>query len=142
MRIAIASANGAGAELAQCLARSGHEVDLTPTLNAGPAAAEVVVLAAPASKAEEAIEAAGRRMGPDSFVVALVHDAAPGAQPRATLGDPSRGASARVVRLALALQEAGILAEVSLDIHAAIARLRSPQAESAGGEGSDACRRC
>jgi len=141
MRIAIAAASGAGAELAERLARSGHVVTLAPAPSAG--AAEVVVLAAPASQAEAAIEAAARQMGRDSFVVALLMDnAAPGAQPRATLADPSHGASARVVRLALALQEAGILAEVSLDLHAAIARLRSPQVESAGGEGSDACRRC
>jgi hypothetical protein len=144
MRIAIAAEGKAGAELAQWLSRSGHEVILAPRGAASAAAADVVVVAAEvSSEAEAAVESAARQMGPDSFVVALYRSTtSAGAPPRATLGELSHEASARVVRFALALQDAGVDAEVSLDIHAAIGRLRSPHDESAGGEGPDACRRC
>jgi hypothetical protein len=143
MRVAIAAEGTAGAELAQWLARSGHEVILAPRGAASEAAADVVVVAAEVSQAEAAIESAARQMGADSFVVALYRrTTSAGAPPRATLGELSHEASARVVRFALALQDAGVDAEVSLDIHAAIGRLRSPHDEGAGGEGPDACRRC
>ena len=154
MRIVIAAGSGAGAELGERLARSGHEVVLAPGTIAG-ASADVVLVAAPASQAEAAIESAARPGGRDPFVVAIVSDArvarvaaseAPvEARPRVTLGELNHEASARVVRLALALQQAGVEAEVSLDIHSAIARLRSaeePHDGSAGGDGSEACRRC
>jgi hypothetical protein len=142
MRIAIVAASTAGADLARQLARSGHEVILAPRETPSAAGADVVVVAAAVSEAEAAIESAAREMGPDSFVVALFRRAASGGAPRATLGDLSHEASPRVVRLALALRDAGVEAEVSLDIHAAIVRLRSPHDVSAGGEGPGACRRC
>jgi ketopantoate reductase len=143
MRIAFAGASTAGAELAERLARSGHQVALAPAPTASAAAADVVVVAAEVSQAESAVESAARQLGPGSFVVALYRDAtSAGGPPRVTLGDLSHDASARVVHLALALRDAGIDAEVSLDVPAAIVRLRSLQAESAGGDGPDACRRC
>ena len=156
MRIVIAAGSGAGAELGERLARSGHEVVIAPGTIAG-ASADVVLVAAPASQAEAAIESAARPGGRDPFVVAIVSDARAArvpaasealveARPRVTLGELNHEASARVVRLALALQQAGVEAEVSLDIHSAIVRLRSPEEPhdgSAGGDdGSEACRRC
>lgn len=141
MRIAIAAGGTAGAELAQRLARSGHEVIQAPRATACAPGADIVVVPAEVSQAEATIERAARQMGPDSFVVALLRSEA-GGPPRATLGDLSHEPSARVVRLALALRDAGVDAEVSLDIHAAIGRLRAPHDGSAGGEGPDACRRC
>jgi hypothetical protein len=143
MRIAIAAGGTAGAELAQRLVRSGQEVILAPRATACAPGADIVVVAVEVSQAEAAIEGAARQIGPESFVVALFRsETSTGAPPRATLGDLSHEASARVVRLALALRDAGVDAEVSLDIHAAIGRLRSTHDESAGGEGPDACRRC
>ena len=140
MRIAIAAGSTVAAELAQRLARSGHDVILAPHMSG--AGADVVVVAVEAPQAEAAIESAARQVGPDSFVVALFRSATSAGAPRATLGDLSHEASARVVRLALALRDAGVEAEVSLDIHAAVVRLRSPHDVSAGGEGPGACRRC
>lgn len=142
MRVAIAAGSTAGAELAQCLARSGHEVILAPSATASAAGADVVVVAAQVSQAEAVIESAARQMGPDSFVVALFRSTTSGGVRRATLGDLSHEASAPVVRLALALRDAGVDTEVSLDIHAAIGRLRAAHDESAGGEVPDPCRRC
>jgi hypothetical protein len=150
MRIAMVAGGGAGDELSDRLARSGNEVALAPGVLATAAPPhDVLLLVTHASRAEATIEAARGPMGRESFVVGLVGDAIEGpglpheaTVMRLTLGELDHVASARVVRLARAFQEAGVEAEVSLDIHAAIARLRAPQRESAGGDGSEACRRC
>lgn len=155
MRIAILGAEPIGTSLSGPLVQAGHDVVLAPSDAAGVMPVDVVVVAVDGPQAEAAIASAGAQRGRDSFVVAIASGAGGGraVRPasRVTLGELSREASARVVRLARVFQEAGVTAEVSLDIDAALARLRAagedrgndgPQDESARGVGSDAWRRC
>jgi hypothetical protein len=146
MRIAILAEEPIGAALGRPLAEAGHDVVLAPSDASGLLPVDVVVVASQGPEAEAVIEGADARRGGDSFVVALVPatQAARAVRPSPTItvGELSHNASARVVRLARALEEAGVPVEVSLDIHSALARLREPQEGSAGGEGSDAWRRC
>ncbi len=146
MRIAILAEEPIGAALGRPLAEAGHDVVLAPSDASGLMPVDVVVVATQGAEAEAVIEGAGARRGGDSFVVALV----PAAQaaravrpsPVITVGELSHNASARVVRFARALEQAGVPVEVSLDIHAALARLREPQEGNPGGDGSVAWRRC
>ena len=108
MRVAIFGTDDARARFGQRLAQAGHDVvQVEPADLASAASIEVVVL-----------------------VTGDERDGQP--PPRITVGELTRGTSARVVRLARAFEEAGIHAEVSLDIHAAMARLRDGQEGSAG----------
>ena len=151
MRIAILGTQPIGTALGGPLAHAGHDVVLAPGDAAGQMPVDVVVVAVEGPQAEATIENAGALAGAsDSFVVALVsgRSGSPGAGPprlasaRVTVGELShRDERARRARGA-ALQEAGVNAEVSLDIHAALARLGGAQDGSAGGEESDAWRRC
>ncbi len=143
MRIAILAAQPIGTSLGAPLVQAGHDVVLAPGDAAGLMPVDVVVVAVEGPQAGTAIDNAGAVRGQDSFVVALVSGVAEAGTRllRVTVGELNHQASARVVRVARALQEAGVTAEVSLDIHAALARLRTPQEGSAGGEGFDACRR-
>jgi ketopantoate reductase len=149
MRIAILGTQPIGTALGGPLAHAGHDVVLAPGDAAGQMPVDVVVVAVEGPLAGATIANAGALRGQDSFVVALVSgwSGSPGAGPprlasaRVTVGELNHRASARAVRVAQALQEAGVNAEVSIDIHAALARLGGAQDGSAGGE-SDAWRRC
>ena len=151
MRIAILAEEPIGAALGRPLAEAGHDVVLAPSDAAGLMPVDVA-------------RRRRRPRGPGGFEAVIEGQTrvaaatfvrrGPGARgtcrrrgavrpsPVITVGELSHNASARVVRLARALEEAGVPVEVSLDIHAALARLREPQDVSAGGEGSDPWRRC
>jgi ketopantoate reductase len=129
MRIAILGTEPIGTSLSGPLVQAGHDVVLAPSDAAGLMPVDVVVVAVDGPQAEQAIASAGAQRGRDSFVVAIASGAAGGgraARPasRVTLGELSHEASTRVVRLARVFQEAGVTAEVSLDIDAALGRLR------------------
>ena len=129
MRIAILGTEPIGTSLSGPLVQAGHDVVLAPGDATAMMPVDVVVVAVDGPQAEASIANAGARRGRDSFVVAIATGSAEGGRAvrpasRVTLGELSHEASARVVRLARVFQEAGVAAEVSLDIDAALERLR------------------